>query len=59
MDDDKINSVIRRLSDLAYPTSPHGIHTQVFHDAINVIDYLRKKTRALKEFQLDGDISND
>jgi hypothetical protein len=43
MDDDKINSVLQGLYQLAYPRVPHGVHTQIFHDAINVIDYLRNK----------------
>lgn len=43
MDDDKINSVLQDLYRLAYPMAPHGVHTQIFHDAIEVIACLRKE----------------
>lgn len=45
MDDDKINSVLQGLYRLAYPMVPHGVHTQIIHDAIDVIDYLRNKVK--------------
>lgn len=45
MKDEKINEVINRLSDLEYPLRPHGIPTGIFHDAVEVILYLRSELR--------------
>jgi len=44
MDNSKIDAVLQELKRLAYPPRDgHSLRTQVFHDAMEVINHLRNQ----------------